>query len=90
MMSGAPRTSILTEILAGLVDRVTFHNSDNGFGMLRAKARGPRDLITVVGRAAMISAASSSRRAGPVTQWPHAWRPTQSLFPQGQVADGSS
>jgi hypothetical protein len=30
-MSGAPRTSIPTEILAGLVDRVTFHNSDNGF-----------------------------------------------------------
>src|SRR5689334_7246324 len=27
----------------GLVDRVTFHNSENGFCVLRVKARGPRD-----------------------------------------------
>ena len=27
------------EVLAGLVERVTFHNSDNGFSVLRAKAR---------------------------------------------------
>jgi len=45
-----------TEVLAGLVDRVTFHNSENGFCVLRVKARGQRDLITVVGHAAMISA----------------------------------
>ena len=42
--------------MAGLVDRVTFHNSENGFCVLRVKARGQRDLITVVGHAAMISA----------------------------------
>src|SRR3954471_18640334 len=45
-----------TEVLAGLVDRVTFHNSENGFCVLRVKARGQRDLITVVGHAAMIAA----------------------------------
>ena len=45
-----------TEALAGLVDRVTFHNSDNGFCVLRVKARGQRDLITLVGHAAMTSA----------------------------------
>ena len=39
-----------TEALAGLVERVTFHNEDNGFCVLRVKARGKRDLITVVGR----------------------------------------
>jgi ATP-dependent exoDNAse (exonuclease V) alpha subunit len=44
------------EILAGLVERVTFHNSENGFCVLRAKARGHRDLVTVVGHAAIISA----------------------------------
>lgn len=44
------------EVLAGLVERVTFHNSDNGFCVLRAKARGHRDLVTVIGHAAMISA----------------------------------
>ena len=36
------------EVLAGLVERVTFHNAENGFCVLRIKARGHRDLITVI------------------------------------------
>src|SRR5580693_3494906 len=44
------------EVLAGLVERVTFHNAENGFCVLRAKARGHRDLVTVIGHAATISA----------------------------------
>ena len=40
----------------GLVERVTFHNEENGFCVLRVKARGHRDLVTVVGHAAAISA----------------------------------
>jgi exodeoxyribonuclease V alpha subunit len=44
------------EVLAGLVERVTFHNPENGFCVLRAKARGHRDLVTVVGHAATIAA----------------------------------
>jgi exodeoxyribonuclease V alpha subunit len=44
------------EVLAGLVERVTFHNTENGFCVLRAKARGHRELVTVVGHAAAISA----------------------------------
>ena len=32
------------EVLAGLVERVTYHNAENGFCVLRAKARGQRDL----------------------------------------------
>lgn len=43
------------EVLAGLVERVTFHNAENGFCVLRAKARGHRDLVTVIGHAATIS-----------------------------------
>jgi exodeoxyribonuclease V alpha subunit len=31
------------EVLSGLVERVTFHNSENGFCVLRTKARGRRD-----------------------------------------------
>ena len=42
--------------VAGLVERVTFHNDENGFCVLRAKARGHRDLVTVVGHAAIIAA----------------------------------
>ncbi len=45
-----------TEVLSGLVERVTFHNPDNGFCVLRIKARGHRDLVTTVAHAAMISA----------------------------------
>ncbi|GGC63767.1 ATP-dependent RecD-like DNA helicase [Siccirubricoccus deserti] len=44
------------EVLAGLVERVTFHNEENGFCVLRTKARGHRDLVTVIGHAATISA----------------------------------
>ena len=44
------------EVLAGLVERVTYQNADNGFCVVRVKARGHRDLVTLVGHAATISA----------------------------------
>src|SRR3984957_13895477 len=44
------------EVLAGLVERVTYHNDGNGYCVLRIKARGHRELVTVVGHAAVISA----------------------------------
>ena len=52
----ANRALATTEALAGVVERVTFHNPENGFCVLRVKARGQRDLVTVVGHAAMITA----------------------------------
>ncbi len=54
-MSPQPERST-EEVLAGLVGRVTFHNAENGFCVLRARARGHRDIVTVVGHAASISA----------------------------------
>ena len=51
-----PQTDSTTEVLAGLVERVTFHSQESGFCVLRVKARGHRDLVTTVGHAAMISA----------------------------------
>ncbi len=44
------------ETLSGLVERVTYHNAENGFCVLRVKARGQRDLVAVVGHAAAINA----------------------------------
>jgi len=41
------------EVLAGLVERVVFHNAENGFCVLRVKARGRRDVVSVVGHAAI-------------------------------------
>src|SRR5712691_995545 len=52
------------ELLAGLVERVTYQNADNGFCVIRVKARGHRDLITVVGHAAVISAGEWITAAG--------------------------
>src|SRR5829696_4484420 len=44
------------EALAGTVERVTFHNAESGFAVLKVQARGKRDLITVVGHAPVIGA----------------------------------
>jgi exodeoxyribonuclease V alpha subunit len=44
------------EVLVGLVERVAYQNADNGFCVIRVKARSHRDLVTVVGHAATICA----------------------------------
>src|SRR5438105_1317628 len=51
-----PSENQLQEVLAGLVERVTYHNAVSGFCVLRARARGHRDVVTVIGHAATISA----------------------------------
>ena len=38
-----------------MIERVTYHNAENGFCVLRAKARGHRDVVTVVGHSATIA-----------------------------------
>ncbi len=63
-VASAQTAETRTENLAGLVERVTFHNEENGFCVLRLKARGQRDLITVIGHAAMISAGEWVQAAG--------------------------
>ena len=52
------------EAVAGVVERVTFHNEDNGFCVLRVKMRGKRDLVTVIGYAAAISAGEFIQATG--------------------------
>jgi exodeoxyribonuclease V alpha subunit len=44
------------EHLSGSVERVTFHSEESGFCVLRVKVKGRRELVTVVGTAASISA----------------------------------
>jgi exodeoxyribonuclease V alpha subunit len=63
-MKRRPKPSASIEVLAGLVDRVTFHNVENGFCVLRVKARGQRDPIIVVGDAAVISAGEFVQASG--------------------------
>src|ERR1035437_10238906 len=52
------------EVLAGVVERVTLHNAESGFCVLRIKARGQSDLVTVVGHAATISAGEWATASG--------------------------
>ena len=64
-MNGLPQPETSTqEVLAGLVERVTYHNAENGFCVLRIKTRGHRELVTVVGHAAAISAGEWITAAG--------------------------
>jgi exodeoxyribonuclease V alpha subunit len=44
------------ESLSGLVERVTFFNEENGFAVLKVKARGQREEVTVVGALPSVSA----------------------------------
>ncbi len=43
------------EVLSGSVDRVVFHNSENGFCVLRVQVRGLREPQAVVGRTPAVS-----------------------------------
>ena len=36
------------EVLAGTDERVTFHNAETGFCVLKVQARGRRDLVPVI------------------------------------------
>src|SRR5260370_41440058 len=42
----------MAETLSGIIDRVTFHNPENGFGVLRIQTTGRSGLVTVVGHLA--------------------------------------
>ena len=50
--------------LAGLVERVTFHNEHNGFCVLRLKVKGERELITLVGHSPAVSAGEYASASG--------------------------
>src|SRR6266511_2794169 len=39
----------MSERLSGILERITFHNADTGFAVLRVQASGRRGLVTVVG-----------------------------------------
>src|SRR6202140_1259684 len=45
-----------SERISGLIERVTFFNEDSGFCVLRVKASGHRDLVTVVGSSPSVCA----------------------------------
>lgn len=52
------------EKLQGSVERVTFHSESSGFCVLRVKVKGQRELITVIGSAASVTAGEYIECAG--------------------------
>ncbi len=56
MAAFAPPPSRSPDALAGSIERVTFHNAESGFCVLKVKARGRRDLVAVIGHAPAVAA----------------------------------
>ena len=50
----------MSEAIAGAIERVTFHNPETGFVVLRALLKGQRHPVTVVGQTARAVAGSFS------------------------------
>ena len=56
----------MPETLTGQIERVTYHNAESGFAVLRVKVRGQRDLVTVVGNLTTVTAGEQLEATG---QW---------------------
>ncbi|MBV8492048.1 MAG: hypothetical protein JO162_01060, partial [Alphaproteobacteria bacterium] len=64
MAQTASRASEDSEVVAGLVERVVFHNPESGFCVLKVEARGHREPVTIVGHAPLISAGEFVQASG--------------------------
>src|SRR6201987_1207084 len=56
MNAANPDRRTSTEQISGLIERVTFHNDESGFCVLRVKVKGQGDDVTVVGSLASVAA----------------------------------
>ncbi len=54
----------MPEKLTGFVERITYHNPENGFAVLRVKVKGHQDLVTVVGNTTSVSAGEHLQATG--------------------------
>jgi exodeoxyribonuclease V alpha subunit len=52
------------EYLSGTIERITYHNADNGFCVIRVKVKGHKDLVTVTGNVPSISAGEYIKCSG--------------------------
>ena len=51
-----PTSKPVAESLSGLIERVTFFNEETGFAVLKVKAKGHREQVTVIGSLPSVSA----------------------------------
>ena len=54
----------MSETLSGFIERVTYHNPENGFAVLRVKVKGREDLVTLTGRATSVTAGEHFEASG--------------------------
>jgi len=54
----------MPETLTGLIERVTYHNPENGFAVLKIQVKGRQDLVTVVGGTTSVSAGEHLEATG--------------------------
>ena len=52
------------EYLSGTIERITYHNADNGFCVIRVKVKGHKDLVTVTGNVPSVSAGEYIKCSG--------------------------
>jgi exodeoxyribonuclease V alpha subunit len=54
----------MPENLTGLIERVTYHNPENGFAVLRVKVKGRAELVTVTGSTTSVTAGEHVEASG--------------------------
>ena len=54
----------MSECLNGFIERVTYHNPENGFAVLRVKVKGRAELTTVVGTTTSVTAGEHVEATG--------------------------
>ncbi|MEZ5385580.1 MAG: ATP-dependent RecD-like DNA helicase [Prosthecobacter sp.] len=71
----APRRTTKPEVLHGLVDRVVFHNEDNGYCILKVVPEGKQDVVSLIGKAPRVVAGEEFEARG-------VWEPNRDFGPQ--------
>ena len=54
----------MPENLTGLIERVTYHNQENGFAVLRVKVKGREELVTLTGSTPSVTAGEHVEASG--------------------------
>jgi len=88
MNAAIPERKPATQQISGVIERVTFHNEESGFCVLRVKARGQRD-ETTVRVAAFGHGWGMAQRGGLVGQGQGTWAAIQSHHSEDRAADHS-
>ncbi|WP_440867951.1 SF1B family DNA helicase RecD2 [Symbiopectobacterium purcellii] len=63
-MGTLPSPTQSFEHISGLIERVTYHNGENGFCVLRLKVKGERDLVTLVGHTPSVTPGEYASASG--------------------------